>query len=118
MGRPVVYFEIGCQDRAAGAAFYATLFDWQVGDGGESTTFTTNAGRGIDGHLASLGHEPHRYTLFYVEVDDLAATLARAEALGGATLVGPVTIPDGVFAWLADPEGNTVGVIQPSATAP
>lgn len=115
MGRPVVYFEIGCRDRTAGAAFYAALFDWEVDAAGDSSAFTTNAGRGIDGHLASLGHEPHTYTMFYVEVDDLDATLARATSLGGSTLVGPVEIPDGRFAWLQDPQGNTVGVIQPAA---
>ena len=73
-----MYFEIGCRDRAAGAAFYAELFDWDVHDGGDSSAFTTNAGRGIDGHLAALGHEPHAYTIFYVEVEDLDATIARA----------------------------------------
>jgi hypothetical protein len=114
VGRPVVYFEIGCRDRAAGAAFYAALFDWAADPTGDSTTFATNAGRGIDGHLAALGHEPHTFTMFYVEVDDLDATLARATELGGATLVGPVAIPDGTFAWLTDPEGNTIGVLQPS----
>jgi uncharacterized protein len=114
MGRPVVYFEIGCRDRAAGAAFYSALFDWDAADGGDSTAFTTNAGRGIDGHLAALGHEPHAYTIFYVEVDDLDATLVRATALGATTLVGPVAIPDGAFAWIRDPQGTTIGVIQPA----
>jgi uncharacterized protein len=114
VGRPVVYFEIGCKDRAAGTAFYTALFDWTADTSGDSSTFTTNAGRGIDGHLASLGHEPHTYTMFYVEVEDLSATLARAAELGGATLVGPITIPDGTFAWLRDPEGNTIGVVEPA----
>lgn len=114
MGRPVVYFEIGCRDRAAGSAFYSSLFDWDVDDVGDSSAFTTNAGRGIDGHLAALGHPPHAYTIFYVEVEDLTQTLARAAELGGSTLVGPVVIPDGVFAWLSDPQGNTIGLIQPA----
>jgi uncharacterized protein len=116
VGRPVVYFEIGCRDRAAGAAFSSSLFEWDVDGAGDSSAFTTNAGRGIDGHLAALGHEPHAYTIFYVEVDDLDATLARAAELGGATLLGPVAIPDGTFAWLSDPQGNTVGVIQPTSS--
>lgn len=30
--------------------------------------------------------------------------------LGGKTLVPPVDIPAGTFAWFADPEGNTVGL--------
>jgi uncharacterized protein len=87
-----------------------------VDDAGDSSAFTTNAGRGIDGHLAALGHEPLAYTIIDVEVDDLDATLARAAELGGATLVGPMAIPDGTFAWLSDPQGNTIGVIQPTSS--
>ena len=36
--------------------------------------------------------------------------LSKAEALGAKTLVPPVDIPAGTFAWLADPDGNTIGL--------
>lgn len=111
MGRPVTYFEIGCRDRAT-AAFYAELFEWGVDEQADSSVFDT--GGPINGHLAALGHESHTYTIFYVQVDDLAATLEHAASLGAKTLVGPLPIPDGRFAWIADPEGNTVGLIEPS----
>jgi predicted enzyme related to lactoylglutathione lyase len=45
-----------------------------------------------------------------VDVDDVAAYLEKAKALGGKTLVPPVEIPTGTFAWMQDPEGNTVGL--------
>jgi predicted enzyme related to lactoylglutathione lyase len=48
---------------------------------------------GIGGHMSTLGHEPHHYTIFYVDVADVAATLKQAESLGGKTLVPPVDIP-------------------------
>ena len=114
MRRPIVYVEVGCRDRAAGAAFYASLVEWDVEETADSSVFSTNAGRGINGHLTALGHEPHTSTMFYVEVDDLDETLERAGSLGATTLLGPAAIPDGRFAWLADPEGNTVGVIEPA----
>jgi uncharacterized protein len=114
MGRPVVYFEIGGRDREEGAAFSASLFEWDTSDTGSSTAFMTNAGRGIDGHLAALGHEPHACTMFYVAVDDLATTMSRAAELGGATLLGPIDVPDGTFAWLRDAQGNTIDVIEPA----
>jgi predicted enzyme related to lactoylglutathione lyase len=60
--------------------------------------------------MTALGHEPHNYTIFYVNVDDVPAALAKAQSLGGKTLVPPVTIPNGTFAWFADPEGNTIGL--------
>ena len=65
---------------------------------------------GIGGHITALGHEPNHYTMFYVDVDDVAAYLEKAKALGGKTLVPPVEIPTGTFAWMQDPEGNTVGL--------
>ena len=72
----------------------------------------TGGGKGIDGHITALGHDPQNYITFYVEVDDLKTYLNRAKLLGGKTLVPPVKIPTGYFAWLADPDGNIVGLIQ------
>jgi predicted enzyme related to lactoylglutathione lyase len=63
-------------------------------------------------HITALGHEPHRYTIFYVDVDDIAAYLKKAESPGGTTLVPPVAIPTGPFAWMQDLDGNTVGLFQ------
>ncbi|HET9006365.1 MAG TPA: VOC family protein, partial [Actinomycetes bacterium] len=53
----------------------------------------------------------------YVEVDDLQASLVRAEALGGRT-VWPVTELAGMaFAMLHDPDGLLVGLMRAGATA-
>jgi uncharacterized protein len=112
MGRPVVHFEIGCRDKAKTAEFYSALFEWTPQEIGPATMIATGADSGIQGHISSLGHEPHNYTLFYVQVDDLEAYLKKAESLGGKTLVPPVPIPTGRFAWMADPEGNTVGLFE------
>jgi uncharacterized protein len=49
---------------------------------------------------------------FYVEVDDPAAYLAKAEELGGATVV-PVSEVAGyglTYALFTDPEGHMVGL--------
>ena len=111
MGQPVVHFEIGCRDKEKTKAFYSAMFDWSTSDMGPAAMIDTQAGgAGIQGHMTALGHEPHNYTIFYVDVDDVPAALAKAESLGGKTLVPPVTIPNGTFAWFADPEGNTVGL--------
>jgi predicted enzyme related to lactoylglutathione lyase len=40
----------------------------------------------------------------------VAASLAKIAAAGGKTVVPPVEIPTGTFAWFADVEGNTVGL--------
>ncbi len=113
MGRPVVYFEIGCRDRAKTDAFYAELFDWELKPDEMATTVVAGEG-GIGGHIVAFGHEPFKQTIFYVLVDDLQAMLDRAGALGGKTLIPPVEIPGGKgsFAWFADPEGNTIGLYR------
>jgi len=109
MGRAVVHFEIGCQNSAKTQEFYEKLFDWKIETMGPAAMIAAESG-GIGGHITALGHEPNHYTMFYVDVDDVVAYLERAKALGGKTLVPPVEIPTGTFAWMQDPEGNTVGL--------
>ena len=65
---------------------------------------------GIGGHITSLGHEPHNYVTVYVQVDDLEAHMAKAVELGGRKLAGPVRIRTGSSAWIADIDGNTIGL--------
>jgi uncharacterized protein len=85
------------------------MFEWKMEDHGASTGVRTGAD--VGGHLNALGHEPHNYTIFYVMVDDVATALAKAVSLGGRKLVGPVPVSNtSEFGWLADPEGNTIGV--------
>jgi predicted enzyme related to lactoylglutathione lyase len=62
--------------------------------------------------MVSLGHEPRHYTMFYVEVDDIQACLDKATALGGKTLVPPIKIPTGTFAWFSDLDGNMIGLLK------
>jgi len=117
MGRPVVMFELGCGDKERTRAFYTQLFDWTSEPYGPlANRFDTGSAQGIQGFATSLGHEPHQYVLFYVEVDDIPAHLAKAEALGGKTFIPRAPVPGGGhFAWLRDPDGNLVGLFEPAA---
>jgi predicted enzyme related to lactoylglutathione lyase len=119
MGRPVVHFEIGCRDSAKAQAFYSKLFDWNFDQYGNSVMIRTGAppGVGINGHITTLGHEPHNYITIYAQVDDMQATLAKATELGGKTLVPMTEVPNlGHFAWIADPEGTVIGLWKPFPT--
>jgi predicted enzyme related to lactoylglutathione lyase len=113
MANPVVHFEIGCRDLKQTSAFYRQLFGWTISD--DQFAMIDTGTNGVGGHIAALEHEPHKFTHFYVQVQDIAAALAQAEALGGKTVVPPVKIPTGEFAWFADPEGNTVGLWTPKS---
>jgi hypothetical protein len=52
----------------------------------------------MTGHITSLGHEPHHYAIFYIDVDDVAAYLPARS--GAKTLLPPIDIPTGTFAWV------------------
>src|ERR1700731_1608752 len=111
MGQPVIHFEIGCRNNEASRAFYAKLFDWKMEEYGKVAMVATGSAAGIQGHINTLGHEPHNYVTVYVQVEDLKASLEKAASLGGKTLVPPVPIPTGQFAWISDPEGNLIGLL-------
>jgi uncharacterized protein len=104
----VVHFEIGGTDIAKSSAFYSALFGWKILNGPAKMI----EGAGLTGHLNALGHEPSNYTVVYVGVDDIKNYIAKAEGLGAKTLVGPIAIPTGQFAWLSDPTGTTIGLWQ------
>lgn len=114
MGRPVVHFEIGCRDKSKSGEFYSKMFDWNIHAADPAGTIDTQSGGGIGGHITSLGHEPFNYTMFYVDVDDVQASLDKAVELGGKKVVGPIKIPTGQFAWFTDPDGNMIGLIKPA----
>ena len=109
MMNQICHFEIGCRDRQKAAEFYSKMFDWKIQE--DPTTTRLRTGGDIGGHINSLGHEPHNYTLFYIMVEDVKTALEKAESLGGKKIVGPVPLPGGgTFGWFSDPEGNTIGV--------
>ena len=112
MGRPVTHFEIGCRDKARTGEFFSKLFGWEIQPAGPAYNINTGSGQGIGGHITSLGHEPQNYTMFYVDVEDVQASLNKATELGGKKLVGPITIPTGTFAWFSDPDGNMIGLLK------
>jgi predicted enzyme related to lactoylglutathione lyase len=117
VGKPVVHFEIGCRDSAKTQQFYGQLFDWKIEQMGAAAMINTGSTTGIQGHIMALGHEPHNFVTFYVQVEDLQACLDQAGQLGGKTLVPPTEVPGGMghFAWLADPEGTVIGLWKPAA---
>src|SRR5262245_16151701 len=117
MGQPVVHFEIGCRNTAKTSDFYSKLFDRQIEQAGPAGMISTGSSEGIQGHITALGHEPHNYVTVYVQVDDLKTYLDKAAALGGKTLVPLVEIPTGHFAWMADPDGNVIGLWKPKSAS-
>jgi predicted enzyme related to lactoylglutathione lyase len=94
--------------------FYARLFDWDIAEGATGSGFgVVRAGEhGISGVIGPDHSGGHGHVTVYVEVDDLGAYLAKAESLGGRTVVPRTDVPEfGLsFAFFADPEGHVVGL--------
>src|SRR5437762_13050663 len=72
---------------------------------------TKNEGTGINGGIGASRHGKSWVT-FYVETDDPAATLAKAERLGGTRVMEPMGAGNVVYALFADPEGNVIGLAK------
>src|SRR5437762_13982489 len=87
MAHPVVFFEIGCKDLAKTEQFCGEVFGWKTQRSGIASTIDTGSQQGLPGQMVSLGHEPHHYTIFYVEVEDVKAYLDKAVSLGAKTVV-------------------------------
>ncbi len=115
MSKPVVWFEIGCRDIKKTTDFYGKLLDWKFSEFGGSQMIETGSKEGICGHISSMPHPPQNYLTVYAQVEDLAASLKKAESLGGKTLVPATEVPGmGHFAWIADPEGTAFGLWKPA----
>ena len=115
MGRPVVHFEINANDSKKLGGFYSELFDWKIDFNNPMGYGMVDAGgeTGIGGGIGQSDGQAPRYVTVYVQVDDLQASLDKAEKLGGKTIVPPTEIPETVtFAMIQDPEGNFIGLLK------
>ncbi len=111
MAAPVNYFEIGTPNPEQAQHFYGDLFGWTTGEPSPVGYRMINGQAGGLWDTSGLGHAS--WGIFYVQVDDVAGTVAQAEALG-ATVVIPLVDSDALeFAHLADPQGNRFGVWRP-----
>ena len=81
----VAWFEVTGKDGAALQEFYGKLFDWQIQHAGDDSGYglVAAADKGIGGGIGPAQDGGQGQVTFYVEVDDPAAYLQKAEALGG-----------------------------------
>jgi len=110
----VVWFEVVGKDGAKLRGFFSSLFGWQIADTGAGMDYglVTATNGGIGGGIGRSPDGGDGFVTFYVEVDDPAAYLAKAEKLGGKTVVPPTEIPSFnlTFAYFTDPEGHLIGL--------
>jgi predicted enzyme related to lactoylglutathione lyase len=111
MAHPVIHAEIRSGDPDATRAFFSELFAWTYSDGAlPGYTFVDS---GVEGALpTAIGplQSGAETALFFVGVEDVEATLARAEKLGGKIVQPAQNVPGVTFGVFADPQGHVVGI--------
>jgi uncharacterized protein len=120
MAGKVVHFEIPIDDNERAVAFYERAFGWSLERWGPVEYWTTTAGEGegIGGALTKRSPDIPSL-MFYIEVDDIDASLAAVEAAGGQRLTERMPIPTvGWSAFFEDTEGNKVGIFQADPNVP
>src|SRR5262249_1508787 len=120
---PVLWFEVMGKDGTTLRNFYRELFGWKISEAsafdywmieatGEGVAGGIGIGRSVPGLAATHPDGRTGFATFKGEVDDPAATLAKAEELGGEKVM-PVTDVPGThmkIAYFADPEGHVIGL--------
>ena len=109
---PIVHVEIPAADQES-TGVLQRLFGWnyQAYPEMDYAMFEAEGGPGggfpkVDGQMVTPGA-----VLVYVGTDDIEASLAKAEALGGSTVVPKTEIPgQGWFAVFSDPTGNKLAL--------
>ena len=130
---PVVHFEMPYKDRDRMVDFYAKTFGWQaqklgaeMGEYVVASTTETDENRmikkpgNINGGFFKRT-KSDQVPSVVISVKDIYEAMKKVEAAGGKVLGGgfkagePDDIPGiGLFSGFIDPEGNQVGMLQPS----
>jgi uncharacterized protein len=112
MAHPVVHAEIRSADPDATRTFFAELFGWKVASEGAypGYTFIDTGAEGGTYVAISPRQADQDEVLFFVAVEDVAATLAKAEQLGGSIVQPAQSVPGTSFGVFADAQGHRIGV--------
>lgn len=114
-----VWYDLMTTDTEGAKAFYSAITGWTTRKWSDEYE-TWLAGERPIGGLMTLPEEARRagaptHWLAYVAVDDVDATLKKAEALGAKVFVPTKDVPNvGRFAILADPQGAIFALFTPA----
>jgi predicted enzyme related to lactoylglutathione lyase len=125
-----VHFEIHASNPPALIEFYTKLFGWSFNKWEDGEYWLIHTGPdeqpGINGGLLPRrgpppeGMAPINAFVITVDVDNLDAMLAKAEAggAGGLVCVPKMAVPGiGWLAYVKDPDGNMFGMMQADTSA-
>jgi len=125
MSDPVVHFELPADNVERAQRFYNQAFGWKVNalPGMGYTLFHTTAtdAQGMVGTPGNINGGMLKRQAFFqhpiltIQVADLEKSLQQVEAGGGKVVRGKQPVQGvGFAAYVQDPEGNVIGLIQPA----
>lgn len=108
----VVHIEFSAKDLEAARKFYRDLFGWKITVMPEMNYAMFETSDNSGGGLNPVSeNNPAGTVIVYIGTDDIDASLAKIESLGGKTLTPKTEIPGmGWFALFSDPTGNMIGL--------
>jgi len=104
--------ELYTDDVEASAGFYAEMFGWTYEDLEAAPMpyrVIKRPDGGSNGGITTMQGMPTSW-LVYFGVDDVAASLAKVEELGGRTVVGSMSVGPGQIALVTDAQGARFGL--------
>jgi len=114
----VVHWEIQSDNPVALHRFYAEALGWAI-DANNPMGYgmvSSKGAEGINGGIGGKGPGSNDGTgsrvLVYAEVKNIPLVLERIESLGGKTLMPRTEMGPVILALYADPEGNTMGLLE------
>jgi predicted enzyme related to lactoylglutathione lyase len=109
----ICYIEIPATDVERSAAFYSTVFGWQIRQRGDGHTAFDDTTGEVSGSWV-LGRPPAAEPglLLYVMVDSVAATVDTVVASGGEIVQEIGADAPEITARFRDPGGNVIGLYQ------
>jgi len=126
MSKPAnfIWYELMTPDPAGAAAFYGAVVGWTIANHADPAAGDMDyrmIGRSDGGHAGGVlalnadmlagGARP--IWISYLEVDDVDAAVDAIKADGGSVQMGPMDIPVGRIAMVADPQGAPFYVMAP-----
>lgn len=122
----VAWNELGTRDPGAARQFYGAVFGWDYDEEPSDRVGTYTIGKVGDAMVAGMidlnalempAEVPANWLVYFI-VEDADAAVAKVTSGGGSVMNGPIDIPPGRFAVVADPFGAVFAVMQPAEEMP
>ena len=118
------YFEIFVDDFSRAQTFYENVFGWKFQKAGfpfeyymihlpGNEPMGLNLG-GMTKRKEMIGNGKQAATVCHIMVEELDEALQKITDNGGKLTGEKMRIPAGLFAYVTDTEGNTIGVWEPA----